>query len=240
LDIKSVINFQRYRPIGSAFDEICFSGGSRSNKYQVEFYFKDKKLEEFSYPIHKRYEKLVDKGVKSLMKVDQEKDMKIAPWTFVYESLSEWSLSYDSSEGVRPAGYFKKCFEYLKREYYRKGATTSLPVGIELDKAIEDKKGSEASRHDQFDAEQKQNIPKEQLKSKQTEIILGELCKDEMDRKIIDLLKDRGGRFKTSGEINYSAIAKELDTYPKDISRRLEEFRNEAKKHPDLRDFFKK
>jgi hypothetical protein len=127
LDIKSVINFQRYKPIGPVFDKICFGGGRHSNIYQVEFYFKDKMLDKFSYPIHKRYEKLVDKGVKSLTMEKYEKDKEIAPWAFVYESLSKWSLSYDSSEGVRPAGYFKERFKRLKSEYYKKGATTSLP-----------------------------------------------------------------------------------------------------------------
>jgi hypothetical protein len=284
LDVKSVVNFQRYRPIGPVFDEICFMGDRRSNKYHVEFYFKDKKLDEFLYPIHKRYEKLVDKGEKDLTEIDQKKDMQIAPYEFVYESLSNWSLSYDSSEGVRPAGYFKRCFDCLKSEYKKVGTTTSLPFCDKdcktqkdheeklpceyetaegyckdpnkkrnrksiydfersspgLDENLKYENGNEISRHDQFDAGQKKFIPHEQLTLKQTKIILDELCKDEMDKKIINLLKDEVGRFKSSDKINSSAIAEELGTYPKDISRRYEQILNRAKKHPTFSDFFKK
>jgi predicted DNA-binding protein (UPF0251 family) len=128
LDIKSVINFQRYRIIGPAFDRICFGGDYRSNRYQVEFYFRDKILDKFSYPIRKRYEKLIRKTLKPILKEDNGGDIGIDQESLAEEKLSEKALRFDPSTGVRPAGYFKAYFKYyFKNEYYEKVGTTNIP-----------------------------------------------------------------------------------------------------------------
>jgi predicted DNA-binding protein (UPF0251 family) len=128
LDIKSVINFQRYRPIGPIFDRICFGGDYRSSKHLVEFYFKDKMLDKFSYPIRKRFEKLIRKTLKSIPEDEGGGDIGVDPESLAEEMLSEKALSYKPSTGVRPAGYFENYFKiYFKKEYYEKLGTTNLP-----------------------------------------------------------------------------------------------------------------
>jgi hypothetical protein len=54
-------------------------------------------------------------------------------------------------------------------------------------------------------------------------------CTDEMDIRIIDLLKDGVGIFEDSDKINYSAIAKEIGTYDNDIRRRIKKILKKLK-----------
>ncbi|MFC1881935.1 hypothetical protein ACFL2S_10625 [Thermodesulfobacteriota bacterium] len=251
-DFGSAEQFKKFRPHA---DEITFGNNSSNpDKYTVQFYYKGKKIgKNFKYPIISRYEPLMKNSIRWID--DETKTLSDSSAHYAVTKLFFAACDFDPSMGVRPAGWFKANFKHLKSKYSEeaklKDIKTDHSAGSYYDEEEEERKlvqADDLSKED-TDIKYRDGVVGRALNPDETNFaldaregiqkILEKACEDEMDRKIIKSILEGKGDFEESDNINFSAIAEELDTYKNDIKRRWDNIKRRAGKIPSLKNFFK-
>lgn len=253
LDFKSVLNFRRFRPLANGVTYGGFhpdlDGGFHSRqegeKFLVEFFYKGKKIGRFEYSIRKRFKKELKRAAKDA-RDPLTRDGYIG---YAEDELLRCIEEFDESKGKPPEHYFRASLKYAPLNIYKSESTTRLEHSGDKEYQIGTRKvGTLKNDWPEAESEDERNIekhgkPSDKFEKAESKDVVYKLkkfaCEDETDEKIIDLWVDGTGLFENSDEINYSAIARALETYDNDIRRRWEGILKRVNKDPALRDYFK-